>query len=158
LSIADKILQVPAPQSSRWSTDVILPYLIRRQRLNEAKDLTDKSIRETDKRRQNCLRSLFPWIVVWANQGEGAHAASIARQCEDGRDRYRLTLEAVAVLARRGGAGDIKAAADLLQAAEAETPLLSSKAPDWLIPGIATLLMRQNRPADARNYILKGFD
>src|ERR1700754_334345 len=153
LSIGDKIMQVADLDRS---SEVLLPYLIRRNRMNEAKDLTHKLLLGSDKSQSNCYRRLFRLVVIWASQGEEAEAVSIARQCDNEKDQYHLTLEAVAALARRGGDGDVGKAAALLRATEDKNPLLSSAA-GWHIPGIATLLVRQNRPADARNYILNGF-
>ena len=65
---------------------------------------------------------------------------------------------------RSGGCADpkrwgkrIKTAGELLQATERKHPLLSSEAPGGYIPGIATLLVLQNRTVDAKNYILRAF-
>ena len=154
LSIADKIVQVP-DQSQDWSTEIIVPYLIRRKQLKEAIDLTNKII--ADKRGPGCYNNLLRSVVIWALHGEASQAVAIAQQCQNERNQYLLTLEVVGALTQRGGESDIKTAGELLQATERKHPLLSSEAPGGCIPGIATLLVLQNRTVDAKNYILRAF-
>ena len=96
--------------------------------------------------------------MILAGHGEAHQAVAVARQCEDGTDRNRLTLEAIAALARRGGQADLKTAVELLRTTDSKSSLLTSAAPGWHIPGIELLLVSQNRLADAKSYILKALD